>query len=98
MEIKALTGTIVGTAICKELPVDDNLEQQSFLLKFDISNLMPGDYSSNFVLFSRNEFGTCQNMDWVTGLGFKKTAAEKPDIDWDYTHWGNVQLSSPEIL
>lgn len=98
MEIKALTGTIVGTAICKELPVDDNLEQQSFLLKFDISNLMPGDYSSNFVLFSRNEFGTCQNVDWVTGLGFKKMAAEKPDIDWDYTHWGNVQLSSPEIL
>lgn len=98
MEIKTSTGTIVGTTILKELPVDNNLELQSFVLKFDISNLLPGDYASNFVLFSRNEFGTCQNIDWVTGLGFQKIAAEKPDIDWDYAHWGSVQLNSPEIL
>lgn len=98
MEIKTSTGTIVGTTILKELPVDHNLELQSFVLKFDISNLLPGDYASNFVLFSRNEFGTCQNIDWVTGLGFQKIAAEKPDIDWDYAHWGSVQLNSPEIL
>ncbi len=88
MEIKTIAGTIVGTTILKELPIDNNLELQSFVLKFDISNLLPGDYSSNFVLFSRNEFGTCQNMDWVTGLGFKKIAFERPDIDWDYAHWG----------
>ena len=98
MEIKTIAGTIVGTTILKELPIDNNLELQSFVLKLDISNLLPGDYSSNFVLFSRNEFGTCQNMDWVTGLGFKKIASEKPDIDWDYAHWGSVQLNSPEIL
>lgn len=98
MEIKTIAGTIVGTTILKELPIDNNLELQSFVLKFDISNLLPGDYSSNFVLFSRNEFGTCQNMDWVTGLGFKKIASERPDIDWDYAHWGSVQLNNPEIL
>lgn len=98
MEIKTIAGTIVGTTILKELPIDNNLELQSFVLKFDISNLLPGDYSSNFVLFSRNEFGTCQNMDWVTGLGFKKIASERPDIDWDYAHWGSIQLNSPEIL
>ena len=98
IEIKTTTGTVVGTTILKELPIDNNLELQSFVLKFDISNLLPGDYSSNFVLFSKNEFGTCQNMDWVTGLGFKKIAAEKPDIDWDYAHWGSVQLNSPEVL
>ena len=98
MEIKTIAGTIVGTTILKELPIDNNLELQSFVLKFDISNLLPGDYSSNFVLFSRNEFGTCQNMDWVMGLGFKKIASEKPDIEWDYAHWGSVQLNSPEIL
>ena len=98
MEIKTIAGTIVGTTILKELPIDNNLELQSFVLKLDISNLLPGDYSSNFVLFSRNEFGTCQNMDWVTGLGFKKIASEKPDIDWDYAHWGSVQLNNPEIL
>ena len=98
VEIKTLAGTIVGTTILKELPVSDHSEVQSFALKYDISNLMPGDYASNFVLFSRNEFGTCQNMDWVTGLGFRKMNAEKPDIDWDYAHWGSVQLNSPEIL
>lgn len=41
----------MGTTILKELPIDNNLELQSFVLKFDISNLLPGDYSSNFVLF-----------------------------------------------
>lgn len=98
MEIKTIAGTIVGTTILKELPIDNNMELQSFVLKLDISNLLPGDYSSNFILFSRNEFGTCQNMDWVMGLGFKKIASEKPDIEWDYAHWGSVQLNSPEIL
>ena len=98
MEIKTIAGTIVGTTILKELPIDNNMELQSFVLKLDISNLLPGEYSSNFILFSRNEFGTCQNMDWVMGLGFKKIASERPDIEWDYAHWGSVQLNSPEIL
>lgn len=98
MEIKTLTGTIVGTTILKNLPIDNDLELQCLILKIDIGSLLPGEYSSNFVLFSKNEFGTCQNLDWVAGLGFKKIAAEKPDIDWDYAHWGSIQLNSPEIL
>ena len=33
MEIKTIAGTIVGTTILKELPIDNNLELQSFVLK-----------------------------------------------------------------
>ena len=77
MEIKTLTGTIVGTTILKNLPIDNDLELQCLILKIDIGSLLPGEYSSNFVLFSKNEFGTCQNLDWVAGLGFKKDSCRK---------------------
>lgn len=97
MEIKTLAGTIVGTSISEKLPIGNNLGEQSLILKFNISNLLPGDYSSNFVLFSKNEFGTCKNVDWVVGLGFRKMFVEKSDIEWDYMHWGNIRLNTPVV-
>ena len=96
MEVRTNAGVIVGTSIVRDLPMDFNMDQQEMLFSLCIDSLADDQYATNYVLFTTNEFGACQNIDWVHGIGFsKQLSGDRIQLDWDKGHWGNIKL--PEM-
>lgn len=98
MEVRTNTGMTIGTSLVNGIPLDFNRKYQEVLLSFDLQALADDQYITNYVLFTTNEFGTCQNIDWVQGLSFVKVPHKGgAQVDWDKNHWGYVKLPEMKI-
>lgn len=97
IEVRTMSGIIVGTSMACNLPLDFGVERQEVLLSLPIDELADDQYAANYVLFTTNEFGSCQNVDWVQGISFSKKSSSRGQLDWDKGHWGNVKLPEMRI-
>lgn len=70
-------------------------------LRFDVSNLAPGDYTGRLVLYSVNGYGGEHIYDVVDpGIAFRKEwvqAADDTTQVWKSQVWGNVRFPAAEV-
>ena len=68
------------------------------VLELDSSMLMDAEYKTNYTFFSKDEFGNNDDLDWTSGLAFRKTnvTAQEKWI-WRPSAWGYIQLPIPKI-
>ena len=94
VELRKPDRTIIGTACIFDFcsPKQGKTEEATFVL--DLSNLVPGKYSSTYTLFQRDSFGAQLNLDNVRGLNFE-IEREDNELIWDLQHWGQIRF--PDI-
>ena len=90
-EVKKPDRTPIGTTCCFGVDGKKNQRNGEATVVLDASGLVPGKYTSGFVLFTKNAFGSNKNLDCVRGLDFELTGGST-DIVWDTRHWGSVRF------
>lgn len=94
VEIKQTDGTPVATAVCYNCYSGDKGAKGMLEFCVDISELITGKYTANYVFFTRDENGNNYDVDCVRGMLLNKEVA-LDKIQWDQKHWGYVRL--PDI-
>lgn len=90
-EVRKPDGTRIGTACCFDIDKERNQRNGEATVVLDASSLIPGWYTSGFVLFAKNSFGSNTNLDCVRGLDFELIGGNS-DIVWDASKWGSVRF------
>lgn len=98
LEISTVDGRPVATSFMDRFIHGKEGEEQSVLLKYDFPELTEGRYETKFTFFYHPETGNTVNIDVLKGLSFEKKYVTVKRMNWNAEKWGNIKLSSPEIV
>ena len=95
VEVKKPDRTIIGTACDFGINArEDELgEEATFVL--DASGLVPGGYTSNYILFTTDSLGSNMTLDCVRGLDFELVGSDSGFI-WNPVSWGHIRF--PDLV
>lgn len=96
-ELLTSEGRPAATSVLENFASGRAGEEQSFLLKYDFPDLMPGRYDSRFVFFCQQQNGSSVNLEHKEGLSFEKKYVFIQGLRWEASRWGNVRLPSPIV-
>ena len=71
--------------------------KNEYTVSADLSELTPGRYRVNIVLFSVNEFGTSGEYDVVLD-GFLFEMDYNMEFEWNFEEWGSLRLKDMVVL
>ena len=96
-EVKAAGSTAAGTSIVYEQFNGEKDTVMEAVFTFDVSNLVPGNYTTYYTFFGQNDL-TCTSidMDCIPGLNFE-ILSEDGDMEWNTTAWGSILLQKPSV-
>ena len=97
VELRKPDRTIIGSSVIFDFHSCEAGQTGEAIFAIDVSELVPGKYSSTYTLFQKGAFGTNRNLDCVRGLNFE-IVNENFDLIWDMTHWGNVIFPDIEMM
>ena len=91
VEVLKRDRTPVATAMLCDFYAGGNGEQGTATIELDVSNLIPGQYTTIYTAFQKDSKGSNINLDNVNGLSFEIVQNED-DIAWDERNWGSIRL------
>ena len=91
-EVRNSDRTPVGTACYYDLNKEKDKLSGAATVVLDASCLVPGRYTSNYTLFTKDSFGSNMDLDCVRGLDFELIDGSA-DILWNTRKWGSVRFS-----
>lgn len=94
-EVRKPDDTRIGTACCFGINAEKNQCGGEATLVVDASGLVSGKYTSVFVLFTKDAFGSNKDLDVVRGLDFELIGG-KTDLVWNNMRWGSVRF--PNVM
>lgn len=98
LEIRTIEGRAVATSFKEGFLSGKAGEQQSVLLKYDISNLVEGKYNTVLTFYYCPEDGNTVNLECAEGLSFEKKCVSTKEMIWNAEKWGNIRLSPPCVI
>ena len=98
LEIRTPEGRPVATSIKKQFLSGKAGETANVLLKYDFPELVEGRYITHFTFCFCPEGVDNKILESVEGLSFEKKYLEIKTMNWNYSKWGNICLSAPEVL
>ncbi len=96
-ELLTPEGRPAATSVLEDFASGKAGEEQSFLLKYEFPELMPGRYDSRFVFYYPQPDGSYVNLEYAEGLSFEKRYVYTQGLRWEASHWGAVRLPAPEV-
>ncbi len=95
IEVLHTDRTPIGTGFIYNFYSGKSGEKANVTIEFGIDWLAPGEYTTNYTFFEKNEFGANINADCVHGLNF--AIRQDETIVWDQKNWGIVQIRDIQV-
>ena len=101
LELHNIDDTPVATALSEKLPESNPGEIIFKDFRLDISKLVSGRYKAVLLLYSKNDYNVCTDLDAVyPALNFEllRSFEDKQAVKWNSRSWGRIRLNDLKII